>query len=139
MIKGKLNEKVEKIMSIMRQAIAEKTRKCIEERNDIKDACSVLFCKLRTKWAKARRIQTTFLRQNKGWLSTKIRFPVLVSNQCDTLPSTPAKTVKKKMRSPQPFQSLSERAKRRKIEEIRKTVSSEELAFATQMSLRSSG
>jgi len=125
------------IINILQKALAEKSGRFVEIREDMQHSLSLLFSNMRTKWAAANRTQLTFFRNNEEWLNGLIYFPIASSTECAT--STPEKENKKSGRPSQTFMSSSERSKRRKTKELRDSISSEELAYATQMSLRSSG
>lgn len=121
----------------MQEALAEKSGRFVEIRDDMQHSLSLLFSNIRIKWAAANRTQVTFFRNNEEWLNGLIYFPIVSSTECAT--SAPKKEDKKSGRPSQTFMSSSERSKRRKTKELRDSLSSEELAYATQMSLRSSG
>ncbi|CAL1672299.1 unnamed protein product [Lasius platythorax] len=85
---------------------------------------------MRTMWQKVNRTEI-FFKKYEEWLNAPVFFPV---------PATSQKTpTNKGGRFSTEFASCSDRSKRRKTEEIRATLTSNELAYATQMSLRSAG
>lgn len=102
---------------------------------DDKKNVSYIFYKLRDMWKKASRKEERLFEKNAEWLS--IQF-ILSEDAGGSSQSTP----KSKAISGRPsisFSDSSDRSKRRKTEKLREEYSSEELAFATQMSLRASG
>lgn len=117
----------------MQEALAEKSGRFVEIRDDMQHSLSLLFSNIRIKWAAANRTQVTFFRNNEEWLNGLIYFPIVSSTECAT--SAPKKEDKKSGRPLQTFMSSSERSKRKKTKELRDLLSSEELAYATQMSL----
>jgi len=120
------------IINILQKALAEKSGRFVEIREDMQHSLSLLFSNMRTKWAAANRTQLTFFRNNKEWLNGLIYFPIASSTECAT--STPEKENKKSGRPSQTFMSSSERSKRRKTKELRDSISSEKLAYATHES-----
>lgn len=78
------------------------------------------------RWIAANNMDDRFRKNNENWLQTTITIPKTVST---ISPGRPSKS----------FDDLSERAKRRKTENIRKSSEKEKLPFATKMLFRASG
>jgi hypothetical protein len=79
----------------------------------------------KTRWEKAHRMEERFLENNKNWLEVKVYLP----------------SVKKQIggRPKISFEKSTERMKRQKTKKLRNSTSLPQLAFTTQMKLRSSG
>ncbi|KAJ4426157.1 hypothetical protein ANN_26966 [Periplaneta americana] len=81
------------------------------------------------RWQQARRIEEIFLEKNKDWLDSSVRFRNYDRDATRKCMGRPTKN----------FHESSDRTKRQKTENLRATYSSDELSFAAEMSLRSSG
>lgn len=89
--------------------------------------------KLKTRWEKCNRIRPRFLKSNEDWLKHKISLPEVIrlylvkkSNFCEPGPSRgrPQKT----------FEEVSDRTKRRRVDDLVMTRSTAELKFAAEVS-----
>ena len=98
-----------------------------EELKEVRKTISRFRSTVFQKWISSHRILDRFLLYNSEWLDKKLFVPVSL------VPHTA------KGRQEKTFSESSERSKRRKTEGLRKTTSTEELSFATAMSLRGSG
>ncbi|KAL4720723.1 hypothetical protein ACJJTC_002087 [Scirpophaga incertulas] len=91
---------------------------------DIKQKLSVFKHEFKQKWSAASRKLDLFTKKNKNWLLGCLELPVGAIK-----PGRPTKS----------FEESSERSKRRKTQNIRESTDIEELTYAAQMKLRSSG
>ncbi|KAL4716927.1 hypothetical protein ACJJTC_012738 [Scirpophaga incertulas] len=91
---------------------------------DIKQKLSVFKHEFKQKWSAASRKLDLFTKKNKNWLLGCLELPVGAIK-----PGRPTKW----------FEESSERSKRRKTQNIRESTDIEELTYAAQMKLRSSG
>lgn len=141
MVKDSLKNEQKFVIGVLKDAIFKKTEHVIQVDEDEK-SLGLLFANFRSRWKAANRGQEKFLKNNEEWLNGTVCFSTLSDTECTT--STSEKIVKndEKGTSGRPsksFASSSDRSKRRKTEEIRSTLSTEELTYAAQMSLRTSG
>lgn len=88
----------------------------------IKNLCAIL----RQKWVKCHRNEKLFLATNKTWLVGKTRFGVEPKK---VSPGRPAKN----------FEDCTESAKRKKVRKLVTSVSKQELAYATRLSMHADG
>ena len=93
----------------------------------IKNILSKFVSTLKMKWQYSSRTLNAFLKKQHDWLETEVIFPSFVSH------------ISKAGRPPLDFSVSSERTKRRKTEHLRSETNTDELAYATQMSLRADG
>lgn len=99
---------------------------------DQKPALSKLFYKFREKWHGSNRHEKTLKKKHSVWISELIHIKI-----CGAEVPSSSKTAGG--RPSEQFTDLSERSKRRKTKELRKSNTTDELTYAAQMSLRSSG
>jgi FtsZ-binding cell division protein ZapB len=107
-------------------------------RNTISRFCSKLF----QKWEDCQRKNDRFVRENAMWLEQKEVLPVHVpvhEEESSWQPVECASFSQGQGRPPNTFDQSSKRTKGRKTEAVIKRFSTEELVFATPMSLRESG
>lgn len=98
---------------------------CSDLSQEIKNKLKHLLSEAKARQHKCRRNTEYFFTQNKDWLDGEITF--LLSKKKST------------GHSKLDFSKCSKRSKRRKTEQLRSVVSSEELIFAAEMKLRSEG
>ena len=140
MVKDSLKNEYKFIIDILTHGIFKKTEHVIQVGED-EMSLSRLFANFRSRWRAAGRWKEFFLKKMKNGRKGTVQFSKLSNTEC----TTPEKIVKndnKKRtcgRPSQSFASSSDRSKRQKIQEVRSTFSTEELAYAAQMSLRTSG
>ncbi|CAI6375633.1 unnamed protein product [Macrosiphum euphorbiae] len=79
----------------------------------------------KTRWEKAHRMEERFIKDNTNWLKSKVCLPS-VTQQLGGRPKIS-------------FEESTERMKRQKTKDLRKSTSLPQLVFATQMKLRASG
>ena len=103
-------------------------------KKEIGRVCSRIFA----KFEKSHRIKDRFLQDNALWLQSDAKLLPASSPPTSSSQPGPSSTLRRG-RPSQPFGESSDRSKRRKTEDIRKSKSSSELSFATQMSLRHKG
>ncbi len=132
-----MKDSYDNIVDVLITSVKQNTGLFIDIGPDMKHTMNLLFSGIRTRWASAFRNEAAFLKNNEEWLKAVVEFSTLPSSECRT--SIPLKDNMKIGRPSLSFSSSSERSKRRKTQELRNTVSLAELAYATQMSLRSSG
>lgn len=99
--------------------------------SNVKNDMKKWISNLRKKWNEAHRTLNTFYNNNANWLNAK---GIIIGNTEED-----SETSKDFDRLSTSFAEASNRTKRRRTESIRVKHSTEELALATQMSLRSSG
>ncbi|XP_043478801.1 uncharacterized protein LOC122509098 [Leptopilina heterotoma] len=92
-----------------------------------------LLSKIKSRWSESHFVIKAFFNKNNDWLNNT------VSIVCTRVIRTDATKSNKSGRPSTSFEDSSDRTKRRKTTKIREDFSKEELAYATQMSLRSSG
>ncbi|XP_043471258.1 uncharacterized protein LOC122504283 [Leptopilina heterotoma] len=105
----------------------------------VKTELRKLFSKFRQKFEENQRVAERFLKNNDSWLAVQVN---LCGNSKDievTEEPQPSSSTKTGGRPSSTFEDGSDRSKRRKSQEIREKYSTDELAYATQMSLRASG
>lgn len=130
-IQEHLNDEFASTIKFLEQEISEKSGRSVQVPQDSKATFSKLFNNMRTRWQQANRTEGPFLKNNDKWLSEQVSFAVPTTGK--------ANPVNKGGRPSQEFASSSDRSKRRKTKDIRTSFTSDELAYATQMSLRSIG
>lgn len=131
-IRDHLKESLSKQIEILEAAWTEKMNRNILIHTDAKPTLAKLFHTLRTMWQSSWRKEESFKKKHNDWLSGLIRI-IIYDAEIQSMQSNRAG------RPSLEFSELSDRSKRRKIEELRTSNTTEELAYATQMSLRSSG
>lgn len=119
------------IIKHLEEKLSEKNGYSVKIRESMRTSLSALFHKMRTMWQKVNRKEKIFFQKYKEWLNMPIFFPVAVTSQ-KVLTNTGG-------RPSIEFAFCSQRSKRRKTEEIRAKFTSDELAYAIQISLRSAG
>lgn len=112
--------------------ISEESGRTVVVPEDSTPTFSMLFNQMRTRWQLSHRQSNAFFKKNGEWLSGQVCFAV----STDTVRTNPGN---KGGRPSLHFGKSSERSKRRKTTDIRTSFNSDELAYATQMNLRSSG
>lgn len=115
-----MNEKLEFLENHLLQSEDFST----EQINIIKHDLSRFKSEVKSRWTKALRKEEYFLKKNEEWLQGTFNIPKIVNR-----PGRPSKS----------FEASSERTKRRKTEELRKTTNLEVLTYATQSKLADSG
>lgn len=135
MIKDQLKAGLSTTLKHLEASILEKTADIIVLKEDMKPQFSKLFHGMRERYNSVNRTERDFFVKYDKWLSEPVSFLV----QRKAFPSTTSETSKKGGRPSTAFLLSSDRSKRRKTEELRSSFSPEELAYATQMSLRSTG
>lgn len=98
------------------------------EETIINKSITTFYYQCHSKWTEVHRNKDFFLKINDTWLNQYMSFPKYSINSSSEI-GRPSKT----------FYECAERTKRQKTEKLRREHSSEELVFAGQMSLRSSG
>lgn len=135
MVKGHLKDTPNALLEHLSAEISKKSGRSVLIRDDMKQSFSYLFHKMRTMWQSVNRHDNRFYEKYEKWLNVHVCFPV-------PAPSQKAPALTRTVRRGRPsveFETLSERSKRRKTEEVRATLTTNELAYAAQMSLRTSG
>lgn len=127
-----LSDKFASLIEFMVEKISKDTGRTVVVPEDSKQTFSILFNQMRTRWQQAHRKSCVFFKNNGEWLSKQVCFAA----PTDTVVTSPGNTGG---RPSLEFTMSSERSKRRKTQDIRTSFNSVELAYATQMSLRSSG
>lgn len=98
---------------------------------DDRQSLSKLVYKIREKWEESSRVEARFLAKNKNWLEKYVE----LQKQHEHAKSTTKKTGRPSLY----FSDSSERTKRRRTQVLREEESSDVLAYATKMKLRSEG
>lgn len=111
------------------QELSKKSNCAIAIHEETKKNLAKLFFTMREKWQKSGRKKTNFLDKNQDWLEMDVAFSA----------DSKLAQASKHGRPFLDFAASSERSKRRKTKELRDSHSSEELCYAAQMSLRTSG
>lgn len=122
---AELNEQVQ----LLERVLSERSKCAIRIHKDAKQNLSKAISRMRSKWLESGRKLNNFLNKNREWLDTDIAFPA----------DSEANEASTRGRPSLEFAASSERSKRRKTEELRQSHTAEELCYAAQMSLRSSG
>ena len=94
-----------------------------------------MLYEFRQRWQKASRKEVVFLSKNEVWLNSRVSFEEEKTHESEKNVTTASI----QGRSSSSFAESSERSKRRKTEEVRAKLGCDELAYATQMSLRAAG
>lgn len=89
--------------------------------------------KIRVKWVRKQRRLDLFLKEHEDWLNEDLNFNMLVAPEDLSQPSTSGGRPQKS------FKESSEKSKKRKVQHLLHNYSSDELTFATQVSVRASG
>jgi hypothetical protein len=114
-----------------------------EEFRNVRILISRFCSKLFQKWEDCRRTNNRFIRENAIWLEQKEVLPVHAPVHEEESSRYPVECASQSLqgqgRPRKTFDQSSKRTKRRKTEAVRKSFSTQELVFATQMSLRESG
>lgn len=122
-LKGKkLDEKLE----FMQEQVKQMTS-CPSEKSDV--LVRALRCfksEFKQKWTAANYTEARFLKNNEKWLKSSIELPMWCGQQ------KPGRPTKK-------FEELSDRSKRRRTKDLREKVPVEELTFAAQVKMGTSG
>jgi len=126
-MKSSLSKQIE----ILEAALTEEMSRNILIHEDTKPILVKFFHTLRTMWQSSNRMEERFKEKYNDWLSDSIRI-IIYDDEVSTQSTQTG-------RPSLAFSALSERSKRRKTAELRKSNTIEELAYATQMNLRSSG
>lgn len=130
-VKNHLKDGLPGLLDHLKLVVLERSGKSIVIRDDMKSSFSTLFSKIRQRLQTVNRTEEKFFQKYSDWLGKPVTFPILE----DFAAATPSITG----RPTKEFLLSSERSKRRKTEELRSSFSPEELAYATQSSLRSTG
>lgn len=96
---------------------------------EMKKTLSHFASDFKSRWQKSQRKEDRFLKENENWLNTSIGFAIYCKEPGQKKLGRPTKS----------FADVCERSKRQKTEIIRASHDSDELVYAAQMSLRSSG
>lgn len=131
LLKGNLNDQWSEIYKTVENDLSRKQKYTVTLNEKYKLALRSLVQKIRDKWQQVNRTEEKFLTKFDDWLGV---FVVLV-DKVDSI-ITPETSKTGMGRPASNFLESSERTKRRKTEDIRKERSSDELVYATQMSLR---
>lgn len=91
-----------------------------------KKVLSRFISEYKQKWNKVKRNDAYFKKKEKNWLETSIAFPINIQASNGGRPTVS-------------FSECSDRSKRRKTENLRSKVETEQLVYATQMKLRAEG
>lgn len=95
-----------------------------DQRKEVKKKLSYLKSEIKRRWITSHYVEDLFLKRNDKWLKGTFLLP-----KARPRPGRPLKS----------FGHVSERTKRRKTEQLRSQMSSEELTFATQVKLQCEG
>lgn len=114
-------------IQFLKEEIVRRTRCSGTFENDINKKINDFKSKFKVRWEKVSRVEPRFLKNNRVWLDT----PIVFKYNC------PFKG--KRGRPSVSFEEGSERTKRQKTAELRRSTSLSQLTFATEMSLRASG
>lgn len=110
---------------------------------DWKQRLYLLCNEISRGWTKSSRIETKFLSKYSTWLQKEVIFtlttPPAPMEAAAAIPEVPRPSASGAGRPAKDYKSSSDRTKRRKTEELRKKVTTPELAHATKMKLRSTG
>ncbi|KAG5863833.1 hypothetical protein JTB14_014187 [Gonioctena quinquepunctata] len=134
MIKEHIKENQQVIFNVLEKAIAKKTAVLYTNNRQFKKIIICVCFKIKIKVGSGNK----FFKSNETWLKGEICFPTLI-NECAELAAVKESPEASRGHPSKSFDSSSDRLKRRKSEEIRKTISSDELAYATRMNLRRAG
>lgn len=93
--------------------------------------------KINQRWTKSGRHWERFLRANSSWLEENISFSGIFSEVIDDIPVL--ETRSQTGRPLKDFESSSDKTKRRRVQSLLETTSTEELSLATEVKLRQSG
>ncbi|KAJ4438568.1 hypothetical protein ANN_14515 [Periplaneta americana] len=121
--------KLQEQVTVMKDFVRMRTKCTDEYLMAVYKQISFLVSDFKKRWQQARRIEEIFLEKNKDWLDSSVRFRKYDRDATRKCMGRPTKS----------FHESSDRTKRQKIENLRATYSSDELSFAAEMSLRSSG
>lgn len=109
-------------LKLMENFLLNKTRLPQEEYKELKHKLSYVKSQFKARWLAAHK-KDVFLKNNNSWLQDTIEIPLM----------------KRTGRPTKCFKESSERSKRRKTQNIRACIDTDELTFATQMMLRAGG
>lgn len=114
------------------QFMTERLKRPFTLSDDVKSAVRRLLSQFNEKWTQVSRNEGKFFEKFSTWLSVFVPL--------EEIKEAATKSSKSSMGRPSSgFAEASVRTKRQKTEDLRATTSTEELAFATQMSLRAAG
>ncbi|KAJ4431291.1 hypothetical protein ANN_19888 [Periplaneta americana] len=121
--------KLQEQVTVMKDFVRMKTKCTDEYIMALNKQISFFVSDFKKRWQQARRIEERFLEKNKDWLDSSVSFRNYDRDATRKCMGRPTKS----------FDESSDRTKRQKTENLRATYSSDELSFAAQMSLLSSG
>lgn len=116
---------IDQKLQFIENRLADITKCPEDERHSLKRSLSHFKADFKKKWSLANNKDERFLQKNSDWLANTIKVPIFSL-------TTPGRTEKD-------FNELCERSKRRKTEDLRQQLNSEELTFAASMSHRAYG
>lgn len=122
--------KIQDKVSFLKNHLLELTKCPASDKSELNQKISTFASELNKRWVKCHRDHTTFTVKNKEWLEV----PIILK-----IHGNLAQIKRKRGRPTLPFEDSSERTKRQKTSKLRASTSTSELAFATQVSLRSTG
>ncbi|XP_018338944.1 PREDICTED: uncharacterized protein LOC108756365 [Trachymyrmex septentrionalis] len=128
-LKDLLNNELTKTLEVVENYVSKKANRKYYLSEEEKKSVSYLLYRFRTLWKESARTESRFRAKNQEWLNGSIVFN-------DQKASGETNTEKRHSKS---FAECSDRSKRRRTQQLRQEYGAEELAFATQMSLRSAG
>jgi len=132
MIRNHLKESLSKQIKILEAARTEKMIRSILVHEDAKPTLAKFFHTVKKMWQSCSRHEETLKKKYDDWLSDAIQ---ILTCDAEILSTQSKRTDRPSLE----FSAMSGRPKRRKIEEFRTSNTTEELAYAIRMSLRSSG
>lgn len=115
---------IEDQFNFLKEEVQKRTECPNEGLKNVKQIIANFKSQFKSRWIKACRIEERFVKNNIEWLDTSILFPRLET---------------RRGRPETAFELSSERTKRQKTSDLRKSTPLSVLAYATQMSLRASG
>lgn len=131
-VKDHLNDELRVTLVLVENYVSSKLERkyCLSEEE--KKSLSYLLYRFRSLWKEASRVEKTFMSKNHEWLSGIITINSISEQQ-------QSKGQNVRGAHPKNFVECSERTKRRRTMRLREDYTTEEIAYAAQMSLRATG
>lgn len=103
-------------------------------KSELFEKIRIFSCNLLRRWRSCNRTMSRFLEKYSEWLDVELSVPIPTEESCQGEASGAVRGRPRKL-----FSSSSVKTKKRKVENLSKSCSSQELALATQMSLTYEG